>query len=142
MTRLDPEVASAEDAGRQRRQYEQVMRPSTSSSPSLAGGTVPPAPRQHQHQPHSSSLPSSLVLLSTSTTDPSLFSFDTVKKLNQAHLATIPPKPYSAISVAQQKQQQQQSGQVCLYSSFHHLSAVAMFFIHLTSITLLFRPSA
>lgn len=103
MTRLDPDVTSPEDVGppHRQRQHEQV-RPSSTTA---AASAVPPPPRQQQHLP---SVPSSLVLLSTSTTDPSLFSFDVVKKLNQEHLATIPPNPYSAVSIAQYQHQTHQ----------------------------------
>lgn len=53
----------------------------------------------------SSSSRSSLLLLSNAATDPLLFSFDLVKKLNQQHLASIPPHPLSAIAIAQHQQQ-------------------------------------
>jgi hypothetical protein len=115
MTRLAPKSLALEGVDRQ-------------EMPSSAVGPVPLPPRHLQnitttrlHHPtpplSSAPSPSSLLLLSTSTTDPSLFSFDIVRKLNQEHLATIPPNPYSAISVAQH-QQQQQSQQVrrfCLF---------------------------
>lgn len=110
MTSLDPEeVTSPEGVGPPHTQRQEQQEGPVIPSSNVSTSAVPPPPRQRQQQrQHLPSLPSSLVLLSTSTTDPSLFSFDIVKKLNQEHLATIPPNPYSAISIAQHQQQSYQ----------------------------------
>lgn len=95
---------------------EEVWEP---QRPQPLSDATPPNPSattasSHPRLKSSSSRPS-LLLLSNSTTDPSLFSFDTIKRLNQQHLASIPPNPLSAISIAQQHQHHLNQEQVRRY---------------------------
>lgn len=106
----DPEPSAASDGPEM--SYSQLSPSHAVVPPPI--NDIDPASRHHLQPKQnaaarlkSSSSHPSLLLLSTSTTDPSLFSFDLIKRLNKQHLASIPPNPFSAISVAQQQQQKQ-----------------------------------